>query len=82
MNGSTMFDLTPVLPEVLLAAAGLALLVLGATRKEEEAPRLITPLAVIALLMTAFLTLVLDKTPVRAFAGHFVFDEFAAFMKK
>ena len=80
MNGSLVFDLTPVLPELLLAVSALTLLLLGATR-EREAPQLITPLAVIALLVTALLTLVLDKSPERTFGGHFVFDEFAAFMK-
>ncbi len=74
------FDLAPVIPELLLVLAGLALLVLGVFR-DEEGGRVVTPLAVIALLVAGVVAMVLDRTRIEVFGGHFVFDGFAGFLK-
>ncbi|MDX6748405.1 NADH-quinone oxidoreductase subunit NuoN [Geminicoccaceae bacterium 1502E] len=75
-----VFDVTPALPEIILAGAGLVLLVLGAMR-EEDGLKTVTPLAVVALLVAALLALTLDRQPQTGFFGHFVFDSFAGFLK-
>ncbi len=77
---AAMTDLTPALPEVFLFVAGLVLLFLGVFR-ERDGLTVISPLVVLSLLVAAVLTISADKGPIFAFAGHFVFDEFAAFLK-
>ena len=76
----TAFDLTPAMPEFFLVVASLCLLVLGVFR-DEEGGRIVTPLAVMTLTVSALLALVLDKTPQTAFGDHFVFDGYASFLK-
>jgi NADH-quinone oxidoreductase subunit N len=73
-------DLSPALPEVLLAVAAMALLVLGAWRGEGST-RLVSWLAVAALIIV--LGVVLLGGPERrvGFFGMFVTDAFAVFMK-
>ena len=44
-------------------------------------PRLLTPLAVLTMLVAALIAAAHDKTRVLAFDGHFVFDGYAAFLK-
>jgi NADH-quinone oxidoreductase subunit N len=73
-------DLTPALPELLLALSALGLLVLGCFR-DEDAPRVVGSLAVITLVIAAVLALVLDDRAQTTFAGHFVLDRFASFLK-
>jgi NADH-quinone oxidoreductase subunit N len=74
------FDLAALAPELILAIAGLALLLLGVFRDEEEGS-VVTPLAVITLVMAGIVALVLDRTRTEVFGGHFVFDGFAGFLK-
>src|SRR5271167_918107 len=73
-------DLSPALPEMLLAVAAMALLVLGAWRGEGST-RLVSWLAVAALILV--LGVVLLSGPERrvGFYGMFVTDAFALFMK-
>ncbi len=77
---AAMTDLTPALPELFLFVAGLVLLSLGVFR-ERDGLTVISPLVVLSLLVAAVLTISTDKGPIYAFAGHFVFDGFAAFLK-
>jgi NADH-quinone oxidoreductase subunit N len=74
------FDLIPALPEVFLLLAALALLVVGAMR-DNDAARVVTPLAALALLVAALFVIGADKSAAPIFGGHFVFDSFAAFLK-
>lgn len=74
-------DLTPALPETFLLVSGLALLVLGAALRGEEAIRLVSALASLALVVAAVIVLASSKQPQLAFAGHFVADGFSAFLK-
>ena len=73
-------DLSPALPEMLLAVAAMALLILGAWRGEGST-RLVSWLAVTALIIV--LGVVLLGGPERrvGFYGMFVTDAFALFMK-
>jgi NADH-quinone oxidoreductase subunit N len=73
-------DLSPALPEMFLACAAMALLMVAAFRGDRSA-RLVSWLAVGALLLTMFI--VLDLGPARQVAlnGMFVTDAFAVFMK-
>ena len=73
-------DLSPALPEMLLAVAAMALLILGAWRGEGST-RLVSWLAVAALIIV--LGVVLLGGPERrvGFYGMFVTDAFALFMK-
>ncbi|MBM3570283.1 MAG: NADH-quinone oxidoreductase subunit NuoN [Alphaproteobacteria bacterium] len=70
----------PVLPEIWLAAAAMALLLLGVFQKEDPFAR-ISRLAVGALAVTFVLVVGRDDGRVAAFDGLFVVDEFARFMK-
>ncbi len=73
-------DLSPALPEMLLAAAAMALLILGAWRGEGST-RLVSRLGVTALIIV--LGVVLLGGPERrvGFYGMFVTDAFSLFMK-
>jgi NADH-quinone oxidoreductase subunit N len=73
-------DLSPALPEMLLAMAAMALLILGAFRGESST-RLVSRLAVAVLIV--ILGVALSGGPDRrvGFYGMFVTDAFALFMK-
>ena len=74
-------DPVPFLPELVLLAAALALLVLGAARERTRAGAAVAPLAVLALLVAALLAAVLDPPAGTVLGGHFRFDPLAAFLK-
>jgi NADH-quinone oxidoreductase subunit N len=74
-------DLTPAASELILFVGALSLLLLGAIRGEQDGARLLTPLAVLTMLVAALIAAAHDKTRVVAFDGHFVFDGYAAFLK-
>jgi NADH-quinone oxidoreductase subunit N len=75
-----LFDLAPALPEIVLALAGLALLLVGSFR-EQHAARLLTPLAVLSIVTTMAVVLASGTTPRQTFGGHFVVDGYAVFLK-
>ena len=73
--------LWPALPEIFLAGAGMVLLMVGVFSRGESA-RLVTWLAVAVLLATAVGVIgVGGKGSATTFAGMFVTDSFAVFMK-
>ncbi len=72
--------LLPAAPEIFLAVAALALLMLGAFRGDGSA-RLVAHLASAALLFTAFLVLTLGGARTEAFGGLFLVDGMAVFTK-
>ncbi|MGH6943219.1 MAG: NADH-quinone oxidoreductase subunit NuoN [Geminicoccaceae bacterium] len=77
-----MFDIAPAITEVFLACAAMALLMVGAFRGEEPgASRLVTPLAVMALVVGLFLLVTGVKAHALTFGGHFITDGFAVFLK-
>jgi NADH-quinone oxidoreductase subunit N len=73
-------DLMPAVPEIFLACAGMALLMIGAFRGD-EATRTVGYLAVLSFAITAALIVLAVPTPAVTFGGLFIADGFAAFMK-
>ena len=77
-----MFDLAPAITEIFLACAAMALLMVGAFRGQEpEAARLVTPLAVMAMVVGIFLLVVGSQARAETFGGEFVTDGFAVYFK-
>jgi NADH-quinone oxidoreductase subunit N len=80
MTGFTFADLTPALPEMLLAGGALVLVLLGAIRGERSFG-LVNGLA-IALLFAALALVITGPGDTGAlFNGSFVFDRYAQFLK-
>ncbi|MEP9378020.1 NADH-quinone oxidoreductase subunit NuoN [Aquabacter sp. CN5-332] len=77
---SLLPPLGAVLPEVLLALAAIALLLLGAVRGETSA-NLVTGLAIAVLATAGVLVLLGPGHTITAFGGSLVLDPFARFMK-
>ena len=79
---TTMFPaLWPALPEIFVAAAGMVLLMLGVFGRKSDA-RLVTWLTIAVLLAAAVGVVgVSGRGAAVTFAGMFVTDDFAAFMK-
>jgi NADH-quinone oxidoreductase subunit N len=73
-------DLIPILPELLLAAAAVALLMLGVFRKG-DCTRNATLLAIVAMVGALVLVGVISGGRQVAFSGMFVVDGFGAFTK-
>src|SRR6266536_153462 len=73
-------DLSPALPEILLACGAMALLLLGVFRGEGST-RLVSWLAVAVLLGTLVLSALIGGAHQVGFYGMFVTDAFAVFMK-
>ncbi|MDR6291309.1 MULTISPECIES: NADH-quinone oxidoreductase subunit NuoN [Inquilinus] len=73
-------DLMPALPEIFLACAGLALLLIGVFLGEKST-RIVAALAVMSFIITAALLVMGPQGRVLTFNGMFVTDGFAVFMK-
>jgi NADH-quinone oxidoreductase subunit N len=73
-------DLSPALAEIFLVCAAMALLMVGVFRGDRSA-RLVSWLAVGALVFTMFITLDLGGARQVSLYGMFVTDAFATFMK-
>src|SRR3954468_24903730 len=78
---SAGYQLLPVLPELVLAAGAMVLLMLGAYRSGEGTTKLVTTLAVILLVVTGVLELMLPAGKLTTFGGSFIVDDFARFLK-
>src|SRR3712207_634874 len=76
----TLPAFSPALPEIILAAGALILVLVGAFQGERSAP--LINLGALALLVVALLAvLLLPADPAVTFGGSFVVDGFAKFMK-
>lgn len=75
-----MPNLMPALPEIFLACAAMAILMLGVFRKKDDM-RATATLAVVAFAVTALLVSGLGSERTTTFGGMFVIDGFAVFMK-
>ncbi len=73
-------DLAPALPEAVLAVAAMALLMLGVFRGDGST-RTVSWLAVAAMAVAGFFVIAGPSDGVVTFAGMFVVDRFAIFMK-
>src|SRR5256885_7905220 len=74
------YQLLPVLPELVLAAGAMVLLMLGAYRGQATT-RLVTMLAIALLAVTGALELLLPAGRLTTFGGSFIVDDFARFLK-
>src|SRR5947209_10580084 len=73
-------DRMPALPEIVLACAAMALLLLGAFY-DERSTRLVSWLSIVALIAAIVLTILFEVPRQTGFYGMFVTDAFAVFMK-
>src|SRR4051812_36125271 len=74
------YQLLPVLPELVLAAGGMALLMVGAYRGAQTTG-LVTALGIGLLIVTGALELLLPGGRLSTFGGSFIVDDFARFLK-
>ncbi|MBQ8106235.1 MAG: NADH-quinone oxidoreductase subunit NuoN [Afipia sp.] len=74
------YSLLPVLPELVLAAGAMALLMLGAFRGPQTTS-LVTGIAVVLLVVTGGLELWLPAGKLTTFGGSFIVDDYARFLK-
>ena len=77
---SAGYQLLPVLPELVLAAGAMALLMVGAYRGV-RATGLIVVLALILMVTVGVLELTLPAGKLVTFNGSFIVDDFARFLK-
>src|SRR5580692_247883 len=77
---SAGYQLLPVLPELVLAAGAMALLMIGAYRATQTTS-LVTGLAICLLVLTGVLELWLPAGKLTTFGGSFIVDDFARFLK-
>src|SRR3979409_2155625 len=77
---SAGYQLLPVLPELVLAAGAMVLLMLGAYRGQQTTS-LVTGLAICLLVLTVRLELLLPGGKLTTFGGSFIVDDFARFLK-
>src|SRR5580700_2208353 len=74
------YQLLPVVPELVLAAGAMVLLMLGAYRGQGTTA-LVTGLAVCLLVVIGVLELTLPAGKLTTFGGSFIVDDFARFLK-
>src|ERR1700755_433825 len=77
---SAGYQLLPVLPELVLAAGAMVLLMIGAYRGTQTTG-LVTGLAICRLVLTVCLELWLPVGNLTTFGGSFIVDDFARFLK-
>jgi NADH-quinone oxidoreductase subunit N len=77
---SAGYQLLPVLPELVLAAGAMVLLMLGAYRGQDTT-RAVTWLSIALLVVTGVLELMLPAGKLTTFGGSFIVDDFARFLK-
>jgi NADH-quinone oxidoreductase subunit N len=73
-------DLTPALPEIVLAAGALVLLMYGVFAGA-SGPRIVTSASVVLIAVVAFLVVTADDARAVTFDGAFIVDAFARFTK-
>ncbi|BCJ90754.1 NADH-quinone oxidoreductase subunit N [Terrihabitans soli] len=80
MTGFDLAALSPALPEIVLAAGALVLVLLGAIRGDKS-EGMVNGLSLALLLGAAVIVAFEPATPATAFNGSFVWDGFAKFLK-
>ncbi|HWU25229.1 MAG TPA: NADH-quinone oxidoreductase subunit NuoN [Rhizomicrobium sp.] len=78
---SLVHDLAILLPELILALSGMALLILGVFRGKERAIGVLSFFSVAAMALAAYYVVMPITPDIRAFAGAFIEDGFARFSK-
>src|SRR5260370_32772843 len=77
---SAGYQLLPVLPELVLAAGAMLLLMVGAYRGPQTTS-IVTGLSVCLLVLTSVIELWLPAGKLTTFSGSFIVDDFARFLK-
>ena len=77
---SAGYQLLPVLPELVLAAGAMVLLIVGVYRGP-QITRFVTALAVCLLIVVGTLEVMLPAGKLMTFGGSFIVDDFARFLK-
>jgi NADH-quinone oxidoreductase subunit N len=77
---SAGYQLLPVLPELVLGAGAMVLLIVGAYRGPQST-RFVTALAVCLLIVVGTLEVALPAGKLMTFGGSFIVDDFARFLK-
>jgi NADH-quinone oxidoreductase subunit N len=80
MNAVALPAFAPALPEILLAAGALVLVLIGAAKGDRATPAIQVG-ALVLIVLVAFVVLVQPSAKVVTFGGSFVVDRFARFMK-
>lgn len=80
MPASEAMVFSPAVPEIFLACAAMALLMIGVFRRSDES-RTLSTLSVATLAIAFVLVVTFGREPARAFEGLFIVDQFAVFMK-
>jgi NADH-quinone oxidoreductase subunit N len=81
LEGAHVFAFAPAIPEIFLAAAALALLMLGAFKEGAEGTRLVDGFAVMSLVVALFLVVFNQTGTDTTFDGHFLTDDLAVYLK-
>jgi NADH-quinone oxidoreductase subunit N len=76
----TLSGIVPLLPEIVLAGGGMALLMLGVFRTPGS-EGLIDALSIVLLVVAGVLVILLPEGRLVSFGGSFVVDDFARFLK-
>ena len=76
----TLSGIVPLLPEIVLAGGGMALLMIGAFRTPGS-EGLIDALSIVLLVVAGVLVILLPEGRLASFGGSFVVDDFARFLK-
>lgn len=71
----------PALPEIMLACAAMAYMMIGVFVREEKAMPVVHVLSLAALVVVGVVLISLEGQTHSAFGGQFVSDDFAVFMK-
>lgn len=71
----------PALPEIFLACAAMALMMVGVFQREEKALGIVTTLALVSIIVTAILVLTGEDGRNLAMFDLFIADDFGVFMK-
>src|SRR5271166_680067 len=80
MSAAALPNMSPAVPEIVLAGAAMALLIIGVMRGEGSA-RLVSWLAIAALVVVFVVSQLGGAEPQIGFYGMFITDAFARFMK-
>jgi NADH-quinone oxidoreductase subunit N len=78
---SLQHDLVVMAPELIMAGAGLLLLVVGVLQKNDRSMGVLSVLAILAMAGAAYFVVTLPASDESAFGGAFVNDGFARFSK-
>lgn len=81
MESSVMPNLMPVLPEIILAVAAMAWLMLGVIKRDSDTTASVTMLSIVSLLAALAAVVMMGGDRVVTMNGMFVMDAYAGFVK-